>query len=92
MGLIMDKFYDPFLNTIPNIDIHGLNRDMVKCILNDFINDNIKLKNEKIVVIHGKGKGVLLNEIHLLLKKDKRIKRYYLDGFNTGCTIIELNF
>ena len=86
----MDKFYNPFLNILPTIDIHGFNRDMVLYVLNDFINDNIKLKNEKIVIIHGKGKGILLNELHLLLKRDSRVKKYYLDGFNTGCTIIEL--
>jgi len=91
MGLIMDKFYNPFLNILPEIDIHGLSRDMVKCVVDEFINDNIKLKNDKIVVIHGKGRGILLNELHFLLKNDKRIKKYYLDGFNTGCTIIELN-
>ena len=87
----MSKDYNPFLNMLPTIDIHGLNRDMVKSILDDFINDNVKLKNNKIVVIHGKGKGILYNEVHILLKKDKRVKRYYLDGFNTGLTIIELN-
>ena len=87
----MDKFYNPFLSVLPEIDIHGLNRDMVKCVLDEFINDNIKLKNNKIVVIHGKGKGILLKEIHFLLKNDIRIKKYYLDNFNTGCTIIELN-
>ena len=87
----MDKFYNPFLSILPEIDIHGLHRDMVKCVVDEFINDNIKLKNDKIVVIHGKGKGILLNELHFLLKNDKRVKKYYLDGFNTGCTIIELN-
>ena len=90
MGLMMLKDYNPFLNILPSIDLHGLNRDMVNYILNDFINDNIKLNNKKIVVIHGKGQGILLNEIHTLLKNDKRINRFYLDGFNTGCTIIEL--
>ena len=87
----MKKFYNPFLCILPELDVHGLHRDMVKCVLDEFIKDNIKLKNDKIVVIHGKGKGILLNEIHFLLKNDKRIKKYYLDGFNTGCTIIELN-
>lgn len=87
----MDKFYNPFLSILPEIDIHGLHRDMVRCVVDNFIKDNIKLKNEKIVVIHGKGRGILLNELHFLLKNDKRIKKYYLDGFNTGCTIIELN-
>ena len=87
----MSKDYDPFLNILPCIDIHGLNRDMVKYIIDDFINDNIKSNNKKIVIVHGKGKGILLNEVHILLKKDIRIKKYYLHGFNTGCTIIELN-
>lgn len=87
----MSKDYNPFLSILPTIDIHGLNRDMVKFILNDFINDNLKMNNKKIVVVHGKGKGILLNEVHFILRKDKRIKRFYLDGFNTGCTIIELN-
>ena len=88
---MMLKDYNPFLNILPTIDLHGINRDMVKYFLNDFINDNIKLNNKKIVVVHGKGKGILFNEVHLLLKKDKRVKKYYLDGFNTGVTIIELN-
>lgn len=87
----MSKDYDPFLNILPTIDVHGFTRDMIKYVLDSFINDNIKLSNKKIVIVHGKGEGILLNEIHLLLSKDKRVNRYYLDGFNTGCTIIELN-
>lgn len=83
--------YDPFLNILPIIDLHGINRDMVKYIVDDFINDNIKLHNKKIIVIHGKGQGILKDELHLLLKKDKRVKKYYLDSFNIGETIIELN-
>ncbi len=83
--------YDPFLNILPIIDLHGINRDMVKYIVDDFINDNIKLHNKKIIVIHGKGQGILKDELHLLLRKDKRVKKYYLDSFNIGETIIELN-
>ena len=83
--------YDPFLNILPSVDLHGLNRDMVKCILDDFICDNIKMNNKKIIVIHGKGEGILKKETHLLLKNDKRVKRYYIDNFNDGETIIELN-
>ena len=86
----MHKCYNPFLDILPTIDVHGYNRDMIKYILNDFINDNIKLKNEKIVIIHGKGEGILKTEIHSLLKKDKRVSKYYVDGFNIGCTVIEL--
>ena len=47
MGLIMSKDYDPFLNILPCIDIHGLNRDMVKYIIDDFISlDTDKLKQK----------------------------------------------
>lgn len=85
------KSYDPFLNLLPTIDVHGYNRDMIRCVLNEFISDNIKMRNNKIMIIHGKGNGILKREIHELLKRDNRVKRYYLDGFNIGETIIELN-
>ena len=84
------KDYNPFFNILPKIDVHGYNRDMIKYVLNDFINDNIKLKNKKIIIIHGKGKGILKREIHDLLKKDKRVKSYYIYSFNIGQTVIEL--
>ena len=85
------KRYNPFLDILPRIDVHGFSRDMIVYILNDFINDNIKLRNKKIIIVHGKGEGILKTEIHDLLKKDKRVKCFYLDTFNIGQTIIELN-
>lgn len=87
----MLKHYNPFLDILPKIDVHGYNRDMIKFVLDDFINDNVKLRNKKIIIIHGKGEGILKNEIHSLLKRDKRVKKFYLDTFNIGQTIIELN-
>ena len=87
----MGKVYNPFLDILPNIDVHGFNRDMMQYVVDSFIKDNIKLRNKKIVIIHGKGQGILMKEIHLLLSKDKRVNKYYLDAFNNGCTIIELN-
>ena len=82
--------YDPFFNILPKIDVHGYNRDMIKCVLDEFISDNIKMNNKKIIIIHGKGKHILKDEIHRLLKKDKRVRKYYLDNFNIGQTVIEL--
>ena len=83
--------YNPFLNILPTIDLHGYSRDMVKYVVTDFINDNIKLGNKKIVIVHGKGEGIVKEELHFILKNDKRVKRYYLEMFNIGETIIELN-
>lgn len=84
------KSYNPFLNILPTIDVHGFSRDMIKCTLNEFICDNLKLGNKKIIIIHGRGNGILKREIHELLSKDKRVYKYYLDTFNIGETIIEL--
>ena len=57
---------------------------------NHFINDNIKLRNKKIVIIHGLGYGILRDEINRRFKRDKRVKKLYLSIDNAGCTIIEL--
>ena len=86
----MFKYYNPFFNILPSIDVHGYSRDMIKYVLDDFINDSIKINNKKIIIIHGKGKGILKDEIHRLLKTDKRVDKFYLDNFNLGETIIEL--
>lgn len=60
-------------------------------IINSFIKDNIKLKNKKIIIIHGKGQGILKKTTHELLKKNKKVNKYYIDGLNDGETIVELN-
>ena len=78
------------INSIPNIDLHGETRDTARILVDEFINDNIKLKNYKINIIHGIGTGILKKEIHEFLKKDKRIEKYYIDFFNPGSTIVEI--
>ena len=77
-------------NNLPTIDLHG--EDSISAIVktNEFLNDNIILKNKLIVVIHGVGKGILKKEIHKYLKNDKRVLNYRMDAFNPGMTIIEL--
>ena len=80
----------PFLNILPSIDVHGFTRETVYVPVSDFINDNIKLSNKKIVIIHGIGYGILRDEINRRFKRDKRVKKLYLSIDNAGCTIIEL--
>lgn len=87
----MYKQVDPFMKILPQLDVHGFTEDAVMTVVNDFINDNYKLRRKKIVVVHGKGEGILKRKIHESLKKDKRVLRYYLYNFNIGCTIIELD-
>ena len=40
--------YDPFLNILPIIDLHGINRDMVKYIVDDFIRLLLYMVRDKV--------------------------------------------
>ena len=75
----------------PHLDLHGETTDFLPVLVNTFIQDNIKLKNKFIVVIHGHNGNILKKELQIYLKKDKRVKNYYIDPFNIGQTVIELD-
>lgn len=85
----MSNYIDPFLVNLPTLDLHGEIIDSARVIVDEFLNDNIKLKKYKIVIVHGKGSYILRDFIHDYLKKDKRVDDYYLD-INTGQTVVEL--
>mgnify|MGYP002517902259 FL=1 len=76
---------------LPTIDLHGETGDIAAILVKNFVNDNITLKNEKIVVIHGIGKGIVKKAVHNELKNNKNVRSFKLDNFNEGQTIIELN-
>lgn len=76
-------------NFYPSIDLHGEYAFSAKELTKEFLDDNIILKNKKICIIHGIGEGILKNTVHEVLKHDKRIKNYYVDFMNPGCTIVE---
>ena len=50
---------DIFLKNLPLIDLHGYDVESARVATDDFINDNLILKNPKILIIHGKGKGLV---------------------------------
>ncbi len=79
------------LNKYPQIDVHGETRNTIYPVIKEFVNDNLKLKNEIIIIVHGKGTGILRSEIHYYLKKMKEVKSYHLDYWNQGLTVVELN-
>ena len=80
-----------FVNNLPSIDLHGYDRDSARVKVLEFINDNIKMKNEIICIVHGIGSGIVKNEIHNTLKKSKNVLEYKLFYNNVGCTIAKLN-
>lgn len=82
--------YIPLYSNIPKIDLHGEDRKSAELLVKQFIDDNIKIGNKKVVIIHGIGEGIIKKQVHNLLKKDKRIEKYYIDFFNVGCTIVEI--
>ena len=86
----MRRIDDPFQALKPSIDKHGF--DSVLCIIKvkEFITDCLKLKNYDIILIHGKGSGILRRSVHDYLKTDKRVLSYKLDNFNDGATIVRL--
>lgn len=78
------------LSTTPSLDLHGMDREITKILVDDFINDNHKLKIDTVIIIHGKGQGILRKTVHETLKKNKLVEKYYLDYFNDGCTVVSI--
>lgn len=74
----------------PRLDLHGEEAALVFALVTEFINDNLKLGNKEIVIIHGKSTNILTREVHSILKTNKLVKKYYLNNWNVGETIVLL--
>ena len=84
----MKEFIDPFLYNLPHLDLHGYDRTGAKAMIKMFIDENIRMKEHKIVIIHGKGSGVLKMATHEYLKTDRRVLDYKTNNYNDGETIV----
>ena len=80
-----------FINNLPTIDLHGYDRESARVATNDFVKENLKLKNEAIVIIHGIGSHIVKKSVHETLKLNKYVKDFKLYPHNIGCTIIILD-
>ena len=74
----------------PRLDLHGEEAALVFALVTEFINDNLKLGNKEIVVIHGKSTNILTKEVHAILKENKNVLDFSLNNWNLGETIIHL--
>ena len=45
----MKKIIDPFIDFLPSIDLHGMDRVCARIKTEEFINDSIKLKNKNVI-------------------------------------------
>lgn len=75
----------------PRLDLHGEIVAMVEVLVNEFIKDNISMNNNLVVIIHGKSTNILTNEVSRVLKKNKKVKKFYKNNWNLGETIVELD-
>lgn len=82
---------DIFISRYPKIDLHGYDRESARVATCDFINENLILKNDTIVIIHGIGLGIVKEIVHDTLKQNKYVLEYKTDNFNPGCTIVKLS-
>ena len=78
------------LSTTPKLDLHGAVVAMVEVLVNEFINNNVLLKNEYIIIIHGKSTNILTKEVHKVLKDNKYVEEFKLNNWNLGETIVRL--
>lgn len=60
----MNKNIDPFLYNVPSIDIHGYDRYGAIAVVDNFINNYLRIGVKKVTIIHGKGTGVLKSVTH----------------------------
>ncbi len=86
----MKEYIDPFTYGFPSIDLHGEDKIGAITKVDELINDCLRIKSYDIIIVHGKGSGVLKSAIHEYLKHDKRVESFKLDNFNDGSTIVRL--
>lgn len=80
-----------YRKNMPELDLHGENRDSARILVKEFINDNYKMRNYEIAIVHGIGTGILKKEVHKVLKENKLVQEFGLDNFNSGCTLVRLD-
>ena len=79
-----------FIDDLPSIDLHGYDMMYANLKINEFIKDNIIMKNEIVVIIHGRGTGKIKEQTHKSLKNNKNVLDYKLFYNNIGITIVKL--
>ncbi len=86
--MVRSFFDDVFIDNLPALDLHGETTDSLTFLVNDFIMDNKTLKNYRVLIVHGVGKGILRKELSNVLKKNKLVEDFHINGFNQGCTVV----
>lgn len=86
----MKEFIDPFLNNLPHLDLHGYDRTGAVAMIKMFIDENLRMGKKKIIIVHGKGTGILRKTTHEYLRTNKKVLSYKTNNYNDGETIVVL--
>ena len=86
----MKEYIDPFLYNLPHLDLHGYDRTGAVATIKMFIDECIKMGNKKIVLVHGKGEGILRKATHEYLKTNNKVESFKTNNYNDGETIVIL--
>lgn len=81
-------FDDIFIENLPKLDLHGEIRDSARVLVKEFIEDNYRLKNYKVIIVHGIGKGIIKDEVYKILKSNKKVESFHLNHYNSGCSVV----
>ena len=77
-------------SNLPRLDLHGCDREYAIFLTNNFLNDYYKIGASRVVIIHGKGTGIIRKCVFDLLKTSKIVDSFSLNMFNDGETIVDL--
>ena len=79
-----------FLDNLPNIDLHGYDRESARVAVDDFVDEAVIMGYSEVVIIHGIGSGVVKAAVQETLSKNKKVVSYHVDGMNIGCTVVRV--
>ena len=77
-----------FVDSLPKLDLHGYDRETARVAINDFICDHKIMGNDIVVIVHGRGQGILLKQTKETLKHNKDVVCFKQDNNNQGCTLV----
>ncbi len=80
-----------YWNYYPKIDLHGEYTTTAYTVVHNFLEEQKKLKEPYVVIIHGKGSGKLKEEVYHILSKEKCVLEFHLDPDNLGQTLVHLD-
>ena len=75
---------------LPTLDLHGIDRDYARILINEFIRDQYHLKANRVIIIHGIGTGIIKKVTQETLKKNPFVTEFKIDNFNDGMTIVSI--